>query len=95
MDINSKSISLKRSRLLAPRKANGAGGAGPAIFITNLIEAFDLFFKINLFIFYLFFGWVSSLLHVGFSLVAVSGGYSVVVCGLLIAVASLVSEQGL
>ena len=38
----------------------------------------------------------SSLLHVGFSLVAVSGGYSLVsVCGLLIAAPSLVAEHGL
>ena len=38
----------------------------------------------------------SSLLYVDFSLVAESGGYSLVaVHGLLIAVASLVAEQGL
>ena len=33
--------------------------------------------------------------YVGFSLVAVSGGYSLVVCELLIAVASLILELGL
>ena len=38
----------------------------------------------------------SSLLHLGFSLVVASEGYSlVVVCGLLIAMASLVVEHGL
>ena len=37
----------------------------------------------------------SSLLHVGLSLVAASGGYSVVVvCGLLTAAASLIVEHG-
>ena len=52
---------------------------------------FSNFLK-NLFIF----GCVGSLLlHAGFSLVAASGGYSVVVHRLLIAVTSLVAEQGL
>ena len=58
-----------------------------------------LIFKINIFYFIYFFicGCVgSSLLRVGFSLVAASGGYSLLRCaGLLIAVASLVVEQGL
>ena len=45
---------------------------------------------------YYIFGCVgSSLLRVGFSLVAGSGGYSVVVRGLLIEVASLVVEHEL
>ena len=50
---------------------------------------------LNLFI-YLFIGCAGSLLlHAGFSLVVASWGYSVVVRGLLIAVASLVVEHGL
>ena len=49
-----------------------------------------------LFCFVFIFGCVgSSLLHVGFSLVAERGDYSVAVRGLLIAVASLVAEHGL
>ena len=44
---------------------------------------------------YLFMAVVSLLLHTGFPLVAASGGYSLVaVCGLLMAVASLVGEHG-
>ena len=56
-----------------------------------------LFFKNKfIYLFYFIFGCIGfSLLHVGFSLVAASGGYSVAVCGLLIVVASLVAEHGL
>ena len=58
-----------------------------------LFRPFALFF----FFFFLIFGCVgSSLLHVGFSLVAASGGHPPLRCaGLLIAVASLVVEHGL
>ena len=52
----------------------------------------------SFFFFFFFFGCVGSLLlRVGFSLLAVSGGYSLLrwVCRLLIAVASLVVECGL
>ena len=55
------------------------------------------FFKINLFILFIYFWlcWVFVAAH-GLSLVAVSGGYSsVAVRGLLIEVASLVVEHGL
>ena len=53
---------------------------------------FFLIYLFNLIIF----GCIGSLLlHVGFSLVEASGSYSVVVRGLLIAVASLVVEHGL
>ena len=49
-----------------------------------------------IFIYLLIFGCIgSSLLCAGFSLVAGSGDYFVVVLGLLIAVASLVAEHGL
>ena len=49
-------------------------------------------FLINLFIF----GCAGSLLLWGFYIVAMNGGYSrVSVCGLLIAVASLVADHGL
>ena len=54
----------------------------------------SFFFLINLFI-YLWLPWVFVAVR-GLSLVAVSGGYSVVaVCGLLIDVASLVAEHRL
>ena len=56
----------------------------------------SFFKKINLFIhlFNFWLHWVFTAAH-GFSLVAENGGYSVVVCGLLIAVASLVAEHRL
>ena len=54
------------------------------------------FLKKNLFIYFIYFWlhWVFVAV-LGFSLPAASGGYSVAVHGLLIAVASLVVEQGL
>ena len=53
------------------------------------------FFLFFFFKMYLFMAVVSLLLHTGFPLVAASGGYSLVaVCGLLMAVASLVGEHG-
>ena len=53
------------------------------------------FISLNLFLFYFWLCWVFVALC-GLSLVAVSGGYSLIeVCGLLIAVAYLVVKRGL
>ena len=63
--------------------------------MTTFLEllAFFCFFKQN---FYLFLAVLGLFCCVGFSLVAASGGYSLVaVLRLLIAVASLVAEHGL
>ena len=74
---------------LSPQEA-GEGGGGESDGLGSLLT---FFFLINLFIFACT---MSSLLPTGFSLVAASGGYSlVVVCVLLIAVASPVAEHRL
>ena len=60
-------------------------------------EYFYLFtyYKFIYFIYFIFGCIGSSLLHVGFSLVVASRGYSVAVHGLLIVVGSLAVEHGL
>ena len=60
------------------------------------IQVLCPFLKINLFYLFIYFWlrWVFVAEH-GLSLVEVSGGYSVVVHGLLIAVASLIAEHDL
>ena len=64
-------------------------------FLTTVPPGKPCLFVINLFIYLFIFGCVGSLLlHAGFSLVAVSGGYSVAVRRLL-EMASLVAEHGL
>ena len=69
-----------------------AEGQEETLGVADLFIIF-FFFLINLFI-YFWLRWVFVAVH-GLSLVAASGGYSSVVCRLLIAVASLVAEHGL
>ena len=61
--------------------------------VGELYVMWIIYFKINLFI-YFWLCWVFVAAH-GLSLLAESGGYSLVLRGLLIAVASLVAEHRL
>ena len=58
-------------------------------------RVFAFFFVCLLKIYIFIFGGAGSLLLCGFSVVAMCRGYSVVVCGFLMVVASLVAEHGL
>ena len=62
--------------------------------VIHVFSWLDSSFKKNKFIYFFIFGCIGSSLLRGLSLVVASGGYSVVVRGLLIVVASLVAEHG-
>ena len=64
--------------------------------LNTLAKMLFLFLKKNIYIFIIYFWlcWVFAA-ACGLSLVALSRGYSLVVCGLLTAAASLVAEHGL